>query len=186
MRLILSVLLAMNPLAAVADTVCEEVWLTRNAVFDRQGYCFKSPLGQAIFDNSDCTTSEPRLTADDERILAKVGRVEDEFECAVDTSQAEIGLDHVVTRLSMADLPVRSGFGFTCLGYTGPAVLLTAGRHPDTYISGEVLPGMDLFFLYDYDFGDPSGMAFLDLGDGNMGWVAHRFFSDDTCPRGFN
>ena len=188
MRFFVSLILALTPVAGLADmaTICDELWLTRNAVFDRQGQCFQSPLGQAIFDNSDCSDAPLTLTADDERILAKVGRAEREFACAVDSSQNTLDLDHIATRLSMVDLPVRSGFGFTCLEYNGPALLLTAGRHPETYISGEVLPGMDLFFLYDYDFRQPTTMAFLNLGDGNMGWVSHQFFSDETCPHGFN
>lgn len=35
---------------------CEELWIARNEIFDRNGYCFQSARGQEYFDNSDCTS----------------------------------------------------------------------------------------------------------------------------------
>jgi len=35
---------------------CEELWIARNEIFDRNGYCFRSARGQDYFDNSDCTS----------------------------------------------------------------------------------------------------------------------------------
>jgi len=35
---------------------CDELWIARNEIFDRNGYCFRSARGQDYFDNSDCTS----------------------------------------------------------------------------------------------------------------------------------
>ena len=56
MRFLTVVFLLLTPVTAVADALCDELWLTRNMVFDRAGYCFGSNLGEAIFDNSDCNS----------------------------------------------------------------------------------------------------------------------------------
>jgi len=40
----------------LVDMTCEELWIARNEIFDRNGYCFRSERGQAYFDNSDCTS----------------------------------------------------------------------------------------------------------------------------------
>lgn len=37
---------------------CDQLWVARNEMFDRRGYCFSSGRGQTYFDNSDCTTSD--------------------------------------------------------------------------------------------------------------------------------
>lgn len=40
----------------LVDMTCEELWIARNEIFDRNGYCFRSARGQAYFDNADCTS----------------------------------------------------------------------------------------------------------------------------------
>jgi len=35
---------------------CDELWIARNEIFDRNGYCFRSARGEDYFDNSDCTS----------------------------------------------------------------------------------------------------------------------------------
>lgn len=37
---------------------CDQLWVARNEMFDRRGYCFTSGRGQSYFDNADCTTSD--------------------------------------------------------------------------------------------------------------------------------
>jgi hypothetical protein len=177
MRFLTAVFLIMTPLSAVADELCDELWLTRNTVFDRAGYCFGSSLGQAMFDNRDCTTSDPQLDADATRIVDMVREVEEEFDCSVDTSGAPFNLSNVFERLVLQDLPVRTGYESACIGYTGPALLLTGGRHPDSAISGEILPGMDLMFLHI----PVDGMDFIDLGNGDMGWVGTNLITPAVC-----
>lgn len=178
MRVFMALFLALAaPIAAVADDVCEELWLTRNTVFDRAGYCFGSDLGRAVFDNSDCTATAPKLSSEGEAIVALVREVEVGLNCQVNTNRKTLKLDYVIERRALYDLAVNSRFESSCLGYKGPPLLLTAGRHPDTAISGEIIKGMD------FNFGHipVDSMDFIDLGDGQMGWINSRLISPDTC-----
>ncbi len=43
---------------------CEELWVARNEIFDRNGYCFRSERGQAYFDNSDCTSDSQDILSE--------------------------------------------------------------------------------------------------------------------------
>ncbi len=177
MRFLIAALLTLTPLTAVADPLCEELWLTRNTVFDRAGYCFGSSLGETVFDNGDCTTSQPTLSSEGVQVVEMVREVEEEFACKVDASAVKLELDHVFERLALQDLPVRTGYESACVGYTGPALLLTSGRHPDSPISGEILTGMDIMFEYI----PVDGMDFIDLGNGEMGWVATSLITPAVC-----
>lgn len=42
--------------ADLSDLNCDELWIARNEIFDRNGYCFQSARGEDYFDNSDCTS----------------------------------------------------------------------------------------------------------------------------------
>ena len=33
---------------------CQNLWLVRNSIYDRRGFCFKTQDGKETFDNSDC------------------------------------------------------------------------------------------------------------------------------------
>lgn len=180
MRFLTAIFLILTPVTAVADALCDELWLTRNTVFDRAGYCFGSELGKSVFDNSDCTTSSPKLSAEDELIVAQVREVEEEFSCAVDTSRQSLDVEYVDQRRALADLPVRTGYESACLGYDGPALLMTAGRHPDTAFFGEIMPGDNI----DFGYITVDGMEFIDMGDGRMGWVGGLLFSPKVCAGG--
>lgn len=180
MRLFAVLILMFAPLTAAADAVCDELWLTRNTVFDRAGYCFGSRLGKEIFDNSDCTTSAPDLGSEGDQIVAMVREIEQEFSCAVDTSIPTLAVDYIDLRRALDDLPVKTGYESMCLDYVGPALLLTAGRHPDSAIFGEILPGDNVMFLHI----PVDGMEFVDLGDGRMGWVGSTLITPDLCAGG--
>ncbi|MCY4288930.1 MAG: YARHG domain-containing protein [Aestuariivita sp.] len=79
-------ILAFSPSLAQAE-LCDELWFTRNLVFDRARYCFGTTLGRATFDNSDCMTRSPVLSEEDQRIIAEVQAVEEDFSFSVDTSR---------------------------------------------------------------------------------------------------
>lgn len=180
MRFLTCFLLILAPITAAADALCDELWLTRNTVFDRAGYCFGSTLGKEVFDNSDCTTSAPALDAEGEQIVAVVREVEEEFACSVDTSRVVLQVADVDQRRALHHLPVKTGYESTCLGYNGPPLLLTAGRHPDTAIFGEIFPGDDIQFEHI----PMDGMDFIDMGDGRMGWVSSRLITPELCSGG--
>jgi len=42
---------------------CPDLWYKRNAIYDANGYCFKTAKGKATFDNSDCWTSHPKFSS---------------------------------------------------------------------------------------------------------------------------
>jgi hypothetical protein len=180
MRILTALIVALTPMSVTADALCDELWLTRNTVFDRAGYCFGSALGKAIFDNSDCTTSAPKLDSEGETIVAQVREIETDFACSIDTSRTVLEVDHVDQRRALHHLPVKTGYESACLGYDGPALLLTAGRHPDTSFFGEIFPGDDILFGHI----PVDGMEFIDLGDGRMGWVGSRLITPEVCSGG--
>lgn len=37
---------------------CDNLWLVRNSMYDRHGYCFKTKKARETFDNSDCTVDD--------------------------------------------------------------------------------------------------------------------------------
>ena len=56
------------PVQAWALEICDDLWLTRNLIFDRAGYCFGSVLGKSVFDNEGCTPGVPELAEADQGI----------------------------------------------------------------------------------------------------------------------
>lgn len=66
----------------LVDMTCEELWIARNEVFDRNGYCFRSERGQAYFDNSDCTSdSQDILSPMEWENVELIKEVEAEKQC---------------------------------------------------------------------------------------------------------
>ncbi|WP_421724477.1 DUF4453 domain-containing protein [Bauldia sp.] len=120
---------------------CHDLWFTRNQVMDRAGYCFGSTLGQAVFDNSDCTGKSVTLGADDRALVKQIQALEAQFQCRVDTSQATLDLDDVAIRRQLKDLPIAEEFPGGCLGWLGPETPLHAGHSRATDVIGRILPG---------------------------------------------
>jgi len=69
------------PLAAAQN--CWDLWYERNAIYDRNGYCFSTQLGQQTFDNSDCWTRTPALSQGEQRRVAEIKRQEQRQGCAI-------------------------------------------------------------------------------------------------------
>jgi hypothetical protein len=78
------VALAATTVAEPAFAVsCYELWYERNAIFDENGYCFETELGQQTFDNSDCWTSSPRLSQSEQQRVNRIRRQERAMGCKV-------------------------------------------------------------------------------------------------------
>ncbi|MFO1171227.1 MAG: caspase family protein [Hyphomicrobiaceae bacterium] len=61
---------------------CDELWVARNEMFDRRGYCFTSAKGQSFFDNADCTTSSQSILNKTEKAnTITIKQVESEKGC---------------------------------------------------------------------------------------------------------
>ncbi|MFN4153790.1 MAG: caspase family protein [Paracoccaceae bacterium] len=52
-----------QPPVTTTGQSCFDLWYARNAVFASRGFCFTSAEGQKWFDNSQCYTSSPNLSA---------------------------------------------------------------------------------------------------------------------------
>lgn len=46
---------------------CKSLWIARNEIFDRNGYCFRTTKGRNYFDNSDCSTKRQNILTGLER-----------------------------------------------------------------------------------------------------------------------
>ncbi len=62
---------------------CYDLWYERNQIYDDNGFCFKTQLGQDTFDNSDCYTSRPDLSRAEERRVAQIKARERAKRCKV-------------------------------------------------------------------------------------------------------
>lgn len=51
---------------------CQNLWVARNEIYDRNGYCFKSRRGRAFFGNQGCWTGSARLSKLENRNVARI------------------------------------------------------------------------------------------------------------------
>ena len=135
---------------AMADTeYCDDMWFVRNQIYDRAGYCFQSPMGKAVFDNSDCTGTQVSVAKADREILAYVEGVEADLACKLDTSKPRAPVERVDLRLQLEDLAALDDIGGAgCFGYQGPAFDLHAARRAGSTILGQVNTGDDIRYLF--------------------------------------
>ncbi len=62
---------------------CYDLWYERNQIYNDNGFCFKTQLGRETFDNSDCYTSNPRLSRAEQRRVEQIRREEWRRGCKV-------------------------------------------------------------------------------------------------------
>ncbi|WP_428546823.1 YARHG domain-containing protein [Profundibacter sp.] len=106
MRLVLTIAALISIYTpAAAFSPCDDLWFTRNLLFARNGYCFASPLGQAVFGNAGCFTNEPGLDGQERDVLADVRDREKALECHVDNQRQRLDVDLIEQRKQMLDLP---------------------------------------------------------------------------------
>lgn len=178
-RLALAAVVAASAATAAnaQDAQCEDWWFARNLIFDRAGYCFASPLGRALFDNADCSTTAPNLPADLAAQVAQIRALEAEFACAVDTTRGSLSDPQSVDAYrAMWDIPVRDLGESGCIGYRGPVVTLRLGAREDAPVAGTIQPGMSIGFGhvgrngYDYVTVIPMSGGEPQLKDAVTGW----------------
>ncbi|WP_161862185.1 DUF4453 domain-containing protein [Algicella marina] len=141
---------------AAAATVCEDLWFARNAAFDEAGYCFRSPLGQAVFDNRDCTDNVPRVS---ESLVDHIARIRDreaELRCSVNTNRTELDVPMLARRLELMVQPLMSETESLCIGYIGPSVPLRTAPETDAVVIGNIEPGDSVLSAHE----DMDGWAF--------------------------
>ena len=169
--MIVSLFLTLLPGAVLAD--CASMWVTRNMVFDRAGYCFGSNLGKALFDNGGCIGKDVRLSSADQDFVDYTKEMETMFECNIDTSRRTLNLPLLNQWLQLIDLPRRDYGGSGCLGYLGQPVTLRSGIGGGRVL-GQVNPGDDIIFNH----WDQAGRSFVTVMRNNrevsLGWADLR------------
>ena len=138
------------PLPARADAFyCELPWFARNLIFDRAGYCFGSPLGQALFDNSDCIGPDVVLSDRDRAAVAHIQNLEAALACTIDSAATRLEHQEALDRLRLLDvIPAPVEDESACVGYRGPVQPLRAAPGPDERVIGALRPGDDISFLF--------------------------------------
>lgn len=146
----LTLLLALIATPAFSTDICDDLWFTRNLVFDRAGYCFNSQLGQEIFDNTGCTTNSPQFSPKDAKLVALVKQREQFWECRATTSRKTLDVDLLQTRMQLQDLPVINEDNlFACHQWQGPKITLRAAHNAASDSLGKAQNGDELFFSHD-------------------------------------
>ncbi len=166
---------------AAAFSPCDDLWFTRNLLFARNGYCFASPLGQAVFGNAGCFTSDPGLDAQERDVLADVRDREKALECHVDNQRQQLDVDLIEQRKQMLDLPYATEFEAACVGWLGPALPIHNASHVDSHVIGHLQKGDQIDFFHE-ELVDEAGNDWFFITQRRqdtvvgIGWV---FFGDD-------
>ena len=171
--------LALAALAGPAHALgCDDFWFHRNLVADRAGYCFSSPLGRTIFDNTDCTTTTPQLDPASADLIARIRALEAEWGCAVDTARTTVQVNRPDLYARLIDIPMPSPYESACVGWRGGPVPLRAGRSLTAPVLGHAEPGDSIGYSHE----DAGGWSFVETGDGGpIGWVPAGTFDDPGC-----
>ena len=170
MRFFLLVLMLVPGPVAAAD-YCHEMWFNRNLIYDRAGYCFGSALGQAVFDNSDCTGTEVTLSAADQALVNAI-RAE-ERTCKVDTGGTVLNVHGVAFRKEMIDLPMPVADESACVGWLGEPLPLRLGHSAEAPVGAMAERGDNLLYQF-ADVGDWSFVeAFRDGEVVGVGWAPY-------------
>jgi hypothetical protein len=164
-------LLATGP--AAANEFCDDLWFSRNQLYDRAGYCFSTPLGQAVFDNSDCIGKDVTLEPGGDALVAYIRDLEIREGCDVNTSGTTLEVANMDLRFELETVVARSEYASGCLGWQGPSLALTAGPRPGSPLLSTVEPGDDITWEYE-PVGWPEGWEFITVyRDGvqiGLGW----------------
>ncbi|GAB5447815.1 DUF4453 domain-containing protein [Gymnodinialimonas sp.] len=182
--LILALVLAASPAAAQNSAFCQELWLSRNTVMDQAGQCFQTPLGQAVFDNSDCVPGDIRLNPLDAEIVRMAREMEVWAECRVDTNAERLdegALPFRARLMELLNVPVRGDSEHGCGGYNGLAIALHAGMSNSTTVLGMLEPGQGFSLAHQRMRG---GWEYLEVSASDGAPVAHGWTQDAPVNMG--
>jgi len=170
--------LASSPVAALE--ICDDLWFTRNLVFDRAGYCFGSELGKAVFGNEGCVKGPLELDDASVKLVARLRGLEKDWNCKVDTSQSFLAVHAIEQRKALVDLPMPTGGESGCLGWLGERIVLRAERKDTGAVVGAVRIADTLLFQFE----DVDGWSFVEVLQNDIpagqGW-AKLEISNKTC-----
>ena len=169
------------PHFASANEACDDLWFVRNSIFDAKGYCFGSVLGKSVFNNSDCTTKSPNLSAKSIAKVAQVKAMEKQWECRVDSNRNTLDIHSFDLRRKLIEQPIHDFTESGCSNYLGKDVPLYAGPDTSSEIIGYIRTGSD-FVNSHISFDETtnakwffvSGMSENDLTVPDIGWSNHE------------
>jgi hypothetical protein len=75
-------LLSVVPGTAMAAS-CFDLWYARNAIYDDNGFCFKTDLALQYFDNADCSTRHPKFSKAEQKTINAIVAEEKRRHCKV-------------------------------------------------------------------------------------------------------
>ncbi|WP_168222919.1 DUF4453 domain-containing protein [Oceanicola sp. D3] len=160
--------------AFAGDGTCDEHWFTRNAIFHEAGYCFGSPLGQAVFGNEGCTTKSPDLTEAQKARLARVKTAEEG--CVVDASRTSLDIPDLDIRRRLSVLPIRGMGESGCIGWKGGPVGLRSGTSLSAETLFQLSPGDVLLFSHEVEQAEGQVWEYVQVFDNGTlkkaGWSA--------------
>ncbi len=107
------------PVQALGLETCDDLWFTRNLIFDRAGHCFGSVLGKAVFDNEGCADGGITLTPEAANLVDRVRALEAELGCEVDTKQDFLAVPVLAQRKTLGDVRRAGQSGSACAGWKG-------------------------------------------------------------------
>lgn len=143
---ILALTLAAPP--ALADRFCDDLWFSRNLEFDRAGFCFSSPLGKAMFDNTGCTGKDVTLDARAQNAVAMLLAQEKAWNCDVDTDATTLEIGGLDSRRAILDPPIADGDESACIGWLGERQPLMVARDDRSAVNGFIEQGDMVLFQY--------------------------------------
>lgn len=174
----LLLLACLAPAPAVALDYCDEIWFTRNLIFDQAGYCFGSPLGQAIFDNADCTPGAVTLAPQQQAMVDTLIAEADYWECKTDTSGLRLNIAQPELRRRMQQMPIPTPYESACIGYRGAPIALHSGRNEAAPVTGQIATGEMIV----WSFEAVEGWQFLVSPSGQgMGWMRDHAWTEAEC-----
>jgi len=144
------------PVLGAGRVSCESLWVERNQIANVAGYCFNSALGQAVFNNADCTPGDPALEETAVDRISRIKRAEEPLNCAVDTGRNS--------------LIVNGRYGELRFGVRG----LTLGRWPNALRELDVFPRI---------IGSERACMVSGLSDADDGFLALRSGPDVRYPQ---
>ncbi|MFN6979096.1 MAG: DUF4453 domain-containing protein [Gemmobacter sp.] len=138
------------PQPVLASDYCDALWVHRNMLFHRAGYCFASQLGQSLFGNAGCMTADAGALQVNRAEVARLREYEGWIGCRTSTSRnPTAAMRSLKARLDrLIDIPEPIEGGFACWGYTGPAFALHAGTGAGTPVIGRMDPGLSAITEY--------------------------------------
>lgn len=166
---------------ALAGDFCDDVWFSRNLMYDRSSYCFESNLGKAVFDNSDCSPLGGILTKMDRDFVDWMDQLAKDYHCDVDTTRTTLDVDLIDVRRLISPPVGPEGFEGDCIDWKGPDIELRQMANLTSPISGQVQQGDNIFWEYKALY-TPDGWWFFTVRrEGEvaaLGWSDYEFDAD--------